>query len=556
MGKFRIDIIAELSRQMRFTPHRTRATQLSAAELLLHEIDPARAYPPAFIVFRITGYRAKKIDTEQLTGLALQHDLGLLIETVSETLDLQATQISEPVLTIDDVTQRFNVTSKTIQRWRRKGLPARHFTFADGKKRVGFLLSSVERFFATHREQVAHGSDFSQVSESERDDILRQARRLAVGCGCCRNEIARRVGRRVSRSPATVLHIIRKHDDENTDQQIFPLAGMPIEDCVRLQILRAARRGVPLKRIARRVHRSRSAVYRILVDERAQKLSRLKMKFIDDELYHQDDAERMIAEISAPGMLEEKVDRDPARLPRELPPHLAELCRAAPLSPAAERALFLKFNYQKFRFVSERRQLDPQVSRWRDLTRLEQLLRNVQETRNELIRANMRLVVSVARKHVRPAVSLMELISEGNLTLMRAVDSFDIHRGFKFSTYATLALMKGFARSVPQLQSGQRGTAGRHQRVGTDEILQNVPDRGIHVSQDRLAMRDQLDHLLGMLDQRERRIVSEHFGLQNDSPKTLDQLSQSLGLSAQRIRQIEQSALLKIRRAAGVTVDN
>src|SRR4051812_39443113 len=154
MAKFRLENIAELARQMDFTPTDARAAQISAAERLVHEIDPTKAYPLDFVTFRITGYHPKTVGLDELTGLALQHDLGLLIERVSDTLSVSTATLAEPVLSIDDVTERFNVTSKTIQRWRRKGLPARRFVFPDGKRRVGFLLSSVERFFATHRDQV------------------------------------------------------------------------------------------------------------------------------------------------------------------------------------------------------------------------------------------------------------------------------------------------------------------------------------------------------------------------------------------------------------------
>jgi len=81
---------------MAFTPHDSRLAQLSAAEELLLELQPAKAYPFNFIVFRITGYSPKQIDQALLTGIALQHDLGLLIEQVSETLDLQEATSSQP----------------------------------------------------------------------------------------------------------------------------------------------------------------------------------------------------------------------------------------------------------------------------------------------------------------------------------------------------------------------------------------------------------------------------------------------------------------------------
>src|SRR5690349_3503362 len=195
VAKFRIDSLADLARQMAFTPHDVRVAQLAAAEDLLHSLEALRGYPLDFVIFRITGYRPKlSVDGDLLTGLALQHDLGLLIEQVSDTLEVYAATLAEPVLDIDSVCERFNVTSKTIQRWRRKGLPARKFVFADGKRRVGFLISSVERFFAGHREQVARGMNFSQLTDAEREDILVRARRLAVYCRCCSHEIARRIG--------------------------------------------------------------------------------------------------------------------------------------------------------------------------------------------------------------------------------------------------------------------------------------------------------------------------------------------------------------------------
>ena len=198
MADFRVDNIEQLARQMTFTPADTRLAQLASAESLLHDIDPAKAYPLDFVVFRITGYHPKIVAGDLITGMALQHDLGLLIERLSETLEIHAGRLSEPVLSIDDVTEKFNVTSKTIQRWRRRGLPARRFVFADGKKRVGFLLSSVDRFFASHREQVAEATNFSQVGDEERGEILRRARRLAEQCRCCTGEITRRIAQDAS----------------------------------------------------------------------------------------------------------------------------------------------------------------------------------------------------------------------------------------------------------------------------------------------------------------------------------------------------------------------
>ena len=550
MAKFRIDRLAELARQMEFTPHDVRAAQVAAAEELLHSLDAARAYPLDFIIYRITGYRPKAtVDGDLLTGLALQHDLGLLIERVSDTLEIHTQAISEPVLDIDSVCERFNVASKTIQRWRRKGLPARMFVFPDGKRRVGFLISSVERFFAGHREQVARGMNFSQVTDAERDAILTRARRLSVYCRCCANEIARRIGRKMNRSPLTVLHTIRKHDQEHPEQSIFAQAAEPITDDERSRVLKGYRRGIPLGALAKRICHPRSAIYRVVLDERAARLARRKVKFIDDPLYHQDDAASAVEAIVA-GTRQELLtsgDRraEDARVPRDLPPYLQALYRTPLLTPAGERAQFLAFNFHKYKFVSARRRLDPQFARAKDIAELEGHLRRATEVKNTIVQANLRLVVSVARKHLRPGLSLMELISDGNLTLMRAAESFDFHRGHRFSTYATLALMKGFARSVPEMQAA---AAGSPRSTSDEGVLAGVPDTRFAHTNDRLFAREEVRQLLSRLDDQERNVVLAHYGLEGRTePATYEQVGQLLGMTKQRVRQVEQSAMAKLR---------
>ncbi len=547
MAQFRLVSMADLARQMEFTPSDARFAQLSAAEDLLHIVDPTKAYPLDFIVFKITGYHPKTDSSELLTGLALHHDLGLLIEKVSDGLDLQTQNLREPVLTIDNVSQKFSVTSKTIQRWRRRGLPARRFTFPDGKRRVGFFLGSVERFLGSHQQQVGSAANFSQVGEDEKNDILRRARRLAEACHCCIGEITRRIARKLHRSPLTVLHIVRKHDEENVAQAVFVSAAEPISEIDRLGILKAHRKGTDIKRLARRHCRPRSAIYRVIVDERIARLTRRKIKFIDDTLYHDEDAATTIDAIVSQQALADEPRREESRIPRDLPPYLQELYRTPLFSAAQERAMFLKFNFHKFQFISGRRRLDPEIARNRDLNIMEASLRRATETKNQIVQANLRLVVSVAKKHLRPGLSLLELISDGNITLMRAVEGFDIHRGHRFSTYATLALMKGFARSVPQMLHAQR-CAGACEGV-LAEVADARPARVNH----RMLERDEVNQLLSQLDTRERDVLRAHFGLEEESaPATYEQVGQRMGLSKERVRQIEQSAMAKLRAMAAV----
>lgn len=526
---------------MAFAPAGVRDRQLGSAEELLISLEPDKAYPPDYVTFRITGYHPKsESQGELLTGVALQYDLGLLVEQVSETLAQKTTDRAEPVLTIDDLTAKFNVTSKTIQRWRRRGLAARRFVFPDGKRRVGFRLTIVERFLTTHRENVERGANFSQVDTSERDVILTKARRLATHCGCCQNEIARRIARKLNRSPLTVMSTIRKHDAEHPNEAIFVAAAPVLSDDQKLHVLNVVRSGGTMTDAARDVGRSCSAVYRIVLEERLEELTKRRVKFIDDPLYHDNDAETILDAMLKQEQLTARHSAEETRVPGDLPTYLRSLYQYPLLTPARERALFLKFNFAKYKLHHARRRLDPAKVRAKDLDELETLTKRVADVKNEIVRANLRLVVSIAKKHLRPTVSLMELVSEGNVTLMRAVESFDVHKGHKFSTYATLAIMKGFARTVPELQSA----AAKSSRAS--EMLPDIADRGAtHV--DVLATREQAERLLGQLSEDEQAVLRAQYGLTDASGDTAE-----LTLSRHRLRQIERGAIEKLRSSLGV----
>lgn len=536
MPKYRIDSIGELARQMGFTPLETRRLQLESAEQLLHEIDPARGYPPEFVVYRITGFRPKIADASDfLAGIALQHDLGTLIEQVSQTLNLHIQSIAQPVLCIDDVTERFNVTSKTIQRWRCRGLPARRLIFNDGKRRVGFLLSSVERFVATHRDELPANTNFSAIDAAEHRRIIEYARRLAIGSGCWPAEIARRIGRKLHRSPLTILHTIRKHDSDHSAAAVFPLAPSEPGEKERASVLRRFKHGWSLRRLSRRFGRPSPVIGRMVLEERVARLNRRKIRFIHDPLYDGADAEALIADIvtsSAKSIEMSATDR----LPLDLPNGLKDLCRAPLLSASRERALFLKFNFHKSQFATARRRLDPQFARSAQLNLLEGFLHHAASTRNEILQANLRLLVSVARKHVRAGVSLMELISDGNLTLMRAVEGFDVHKGYRFSTYATLALMKGFARSVPAMLA-QQGLANV-------PIPTELADERWPAAERQRRQREEVQQLLGRLNENERRALKAGYGL-NDGKHE----GRELCMSPRKMRQLQTAALGKLRGA-------
>ena len=239
---------------------------------------------------------------------------------------------------------------------------------------------------------------------------------------------------------------------------------------------------------------------------------------------------------------------------------------------------------------------------------LDQSVRLGDAARTEFVQANLRLVVSVAKRYQGPGVPLLDLIQEGNLGLLRAVDKFDWQRGFKFSTYATWWIRQAIRWGIDNTSRTIRlpvQAAGlvRHVRRVTTELevaLQRPPrleevasacavdpaavlatrcfgsttvslndvawsdsetERGDLVKDMdaadpveeamRACLGDEVDRVLAGLDDRERQILRLRFGLDRGVPRTLEEVGTCLSLTRERIRQIEARAMAKARSNAG-----
>jgi RNA polymerase primary sigma factor/RNA polymerase sigma factor len=150
-SEYHIPEMRELRDQLvRFAPRDKRMEQVDRAEKLIHEIDPSRTYTYEYLCFRITDYRPETGTNPSMSGKDASHDLRLFVEDVSDSANVRVEDSRERVHTVEDLSHMFNVSTKTISRWRRQGLVSRRFIF-DGRKRVGFLRSSVERFVARNQ---------------------------------------------------------------------------------------------------------------------------------------------------------------------------------------------------------------------------------------------------------------------------------------------------------------------------------------------------------------------------------------------------------------------
>ena len=147
MAKLKNKMLEQFFAELRFAPTAQKQKQLAAAEQLLPIIEDPKEYPLEFVCFRITGYHPKAEFTEKfVAGRQLRHDLRIFINTISSQLSLPADEREQKIYTRRQLAQKFSVSKKTIQRWQEKGLPAKVFVFPDGKKRLGFLHSTVDDF--------------------------------------------------------------------------------------------------------------------------------------------------------------------------------------------------------------------------------------------------------------------------------------------------------------------------------------------------------------------------------------------------------------------------
>ncbi len=236
-------------------------------------------------------------------------------------------------------------------------------------------------------------------------------------------------------------------------------------------------------------------------------------------------------------------------LPSGLPPYLASLYEVPLLTRKQEAHLFRKMNYLKYKAGRLRAKLDAARPKRGLMDQIERLYDEAVSTKNQIIRANLRLVVSIAKRHVGPTQNFFELVSDGNMSLMRAAEKFDYARGNKFSTYASWAIMKNFARTIPDEHR-------HHDRFRTSQaemFTTTEDDRSDQIEQEaaQVQRESQVQRILDRLDDREQKIIVRRFGLRRgQEPLTLKQVGAELGVTKERIRQIEARALSKLRKAA------
>jgi RNA polymerase primary sigma factor len=262
------------------------------------------------------------------------------------------------------------------------------------------------------------------------------------------------------------------------------------------------------------------------------------------------------------------------------------------LAKSIEAGLFAQEKLARAAILSRAQRLD-----------LELLARHGGRAKQRLIEANLRLVVSIAKRYVGRGMLFLDLIQEGNLGLIRAVEKFDYAKGYKFSTYATWWIRQAITRAIADqartiripvhmvetINKLVRVQRQMHQDLGREPLPEEIgaemglpPERVVEIQ--RIAqepvslqspigeedsdlgdfiedadavvpieaaafilLQDQLEDILGTLSDREQRIIQLRFGLSDGHPRTLEEVGREFGVTRERIRQIESKTLAKLR---------
>jgi len=277
------------------------------------------------------------------------------------------------------------------------------------------------------------------------------------------------------------------------------------------------------------------------------------VQFVDNPMFHNKHSAREIEMTFNEAQDDELLQARARLIPIDLYENLDKAAKTfKPLNLSQEMKLFLKLNYSRYRIYTLRRTYRNRPAGLKASREILLWKRRELKVRSQLTQANIPLVLAMAKRAKPAGVDFGELISEGNMALLRSIDKFDCSRGFKFSTYACRAILKGFSRTVlkatryrgrfpvefdPDLEKGNFVESRR------EDTETHCVDR----------LRDILGQNEAELSDIERTVVRARFAVDNtltpERPMTLEQVGKVVGVTKERVRQIQNKALAKLRTA-------
>ena len=570
----------DLLAQQKYTPAPAKLKQLDACETLAQLIDPDKTYPYDFVCYKLTGYQPKQRGQDQsIIGKMLLSDLAIYALTISKSLDLTKAHFLEQLYTVDTLTQHMRVSTKTVDRWRRKGLIGRYVVLDGPRKTVCFTAETVKAFITKHQQKISQGQKYVHLSQDNIARIIKAIHRWSNRFPNLRQQAIARIAKNEKRNIETINKIVLQHEKE-THQQLFCPRHKDISVSIQKEIIAHHLDGKNYKVIASLLDVDTSVIKWILKNTISRKLKHQRISFIHDDAFTVDRNHKQI--LNAPQqsfphaileiingsnnpnashntyqtVIKQIKETDTATPSRSiLNNYILDICNHDILTADQEYFLFRKYNFLKYLANDQQQCLDIKKPQSNAIQQLQDTLAMIKAIKNILIQHNLRLVLSVARRHTQNDHEILEMISEGNIILINAIDTFNFTRDVKFSTYGTYAIVKQFASFKSRANQHAFRNKQSDSIIEAIEALTKADDTQNDLSNAKHTLYNALNT---QLETREKVVLCKYFGLEEHDkqtssnlpakPMSFKQIGDQIGLSKERVRQVYTIALEKLRR--------
>lgn len=556
LPRISVPALSRLAEQLRFAPRDAILRDIDRIESLGPEIDASAAYPEDWIVYRVTAFRADADAAEPVAGEALLADLSALAERLSVAARLTSADLAGRSLTLAELSGRWGVSAKTIERLRRKGLIARRVVDEGGKWRLAFMTHVADAFAQRNQDAIDRAAGYSRMDEATRKRVIRCAA-LYRRAGLTLNQAAWRISRRYARSHETIRQQLIRHDlrRASSGSQIFGWRGPTRRADAALALDRAGE-GLEPRRAAVALKRSAASVRRGINLVRADRLRSLSLRpghggslaLAGGPL----DVPHASTDLGAPG-IEDLLGFIEGARRRAVPLGVVERARAAAYRDLLARA------------GAWTAALDAAFPSADALDLIETALRWAARLKAELVRAHLVLVIQTIEERAslrledQRAARAAELIELGLHAAARAVDAFDPSRGGRLAAPVTLIVTREVARWTKDARVPETESPGRAQ----GRLARGTPfpdwTRTVAAWQEWLEPRADVRAGLDRVSDEARRVMGLRMGwpewAQSEArsarssgagslrPQTCAEIAASTGLSSTAAARLERRAI-------------
>ncbi|MBK7403267.1 MAG: hypothetical protein IPJ41_01205 [Phycisphaerales bacterium] len=548
LPRIRTEALSQLAEGFRGRGRGVLLEHIGRAEALAGEVEARLEYPADWVIFRITGERPEMDAPALVSGASLLSDLSAIVERLCEAAGLRDHEVAEETEGADELAQRWNISRKTIDRWRRQGLVARRVRDAQNQAHVVFSRMASEAFAARRPDLLDRAGGFSRIDEGTRGEMLRRAARYHDALGCSLSQSAERLARRFDRSHEAIRQLLMRHEAERVlrgEARIFD-DPPPLSDRAQRAIERGWRRGIEPAVLMKRYRRSRAGIHRIVGEQRARRLRALDLGRITPEAATL--SERALEEVlTAPPVLA----LEPASAPRDTR-ELVEFMRIRVVPVAVEERARARaeqaLRARALRTVGELSSTFPEASL---LDRAETDLRWAAALRALLARTHLRLIVETLESSLGVDLGMMrsaeavDLIGAGLIAARSSLDAFDPWKAGRLAAGIGLAVNRAGAA----LQRRREPEAADRRRA---QVLlasgSRAPDWTQLISPWRIAV-DPDPRFAGICALLEGSpgghgaFLRARFGLGGEPPRTLAEVAAAAGQTIMQAGRRERSAV-------------